>query len=74
MTQKQFETSAIIALGISLLYVPTEACNAYLCVSQGWEFITSIERPLRVDFMRLILQEASLGLIIFAIWRNKFKS
>ena len=73
MTQKEFETGAIIVLGLSLLYVPTEACNAYLCVSKGWEFIVSIERPLRVDFMRLILQEASLGLIIFAFWRNKFK-
>lgn len=73
MTQKKFETIAIIVLGLSLLYVPTEACNAYLCVSKNWEFITSIERPLRVDFMRLILQEASLGLIIFAVWRNKFK-
>ena len=73
MTQKEFETGAIIVLGLSLLYVPTEACNAYLCVSSGWEFITSVERPLRVDFMRLILQETSLGLIIFAFWRNKFK-
>ncbi len=73
MTQKEFETSAFAILGLSLLYVPTEACNAYLCVSGSWEFIASIERPLRVDFMRLILQEASLGLIIFAIWHNKFR-
>ena len=71
MDKKTFNLVSVTILLISLLYVPTKTCNAYVCVSSEWALMTSIEGPINVDYLRLVLQELVVGLVLFGIFQFK---
>lgn len=71
MNKDQFERVALGIIIASLLYVPTQLCNGSRCVSAGWNFIFTTEYS--VDFIKLLIEEIIIGLLLFYLWRNKSK-
>ena len=71
MNKDQFERVALGIIIASLLYVPTQLCNGSRCISAGWNFIFTTEYS--VDFIKLLIEEIIIGLLLFYLWRNKSK-
>ncbi len=71
VNKDQFEKVALGIIIASLLYVPTQLCNGSRCVSAGWNFIFTTEYS--VDFIKLLIEEIIIGLLLFYLWRNKSK-
>jgi hypothetical protein len=70
MNKRTFNIIGGIALIIGLLYVPTKTCNAYLCITAGWDWFFSITRNNFVDLNRLVLQILIIGLGLFILWNT----
>ena len=71
MNKDQFERVALVVIIASLLFVPTQFCNGFRCISAGWNFIFTTDYS--VDFIKLIIEELIIGLLLFYLWRNKSK-
>ncbi len=71
MNKNQFERVALGIIIASLLYVPTQLCNDSRCISAGWNFIFTTDYS--VDFIKLLIEEIIIGLLLFYLWRNKTK-
>ena len=71
MSKNQIEKIALSIVIASLLFVPTQLCNGPKCVSAGWNFLFTTEYS--VDFTKLLIEEAIIGLLFFYFWRNRTK-
>jgi len=71
MNKDQFERVALGIIIASLLYVPTQLCNDSRCISAGWNFIFTTDYS--IDFIKLLIEEIIIGLLLFYLWRNKSK-
>ncbi len=71
MNKDQFERVALGIIIASLLYVPTQLCNDSRCVSAGWNFLFTTDYS--VDFIKLLIEEIIISLLLFYLWRNKSK-
>ena len=72
MDKKKFELVALGVLALSLLYIPTKYCNGSRCVAGDWDFIFNLDGAQTVDFTRLIIQLAVVGIALFGYWRYRY--
>ena len=69
MDKKRFNNLVAVSFVGGLIYVPTKSCNAYMCVSDGWDWIFNLYSAL--DPLILLIQLIVIGLILFVVWQTK---